>query len=113
MQGKINSLILDMDGVLWCDDEPIGNLEHIFTTLTDHQVNFILATNNSTNTVDQYLDKLRSFNVNLNELDIITSAEATGEYLSEVYPHGGNVFVIGLPTTPRNFLPPDIGQKPT
>ena len=97
MQGIINSLILDMDGVLWRDDEPIGNLGRIFKILVDHQYHFILATNNSTKTVDQYLEKLRRFDVYLNELDIITSAEATGKYLSEINPHGGNVYVIGDP----------------
>ncbi len=55
----IKAVILDMDGVLWKDSEPIGNLPIIFQRFTDENVHVILATNNATSTVGQYLQKIK------------------------------------------------------
>lgn len=92
---KINSIILDMDGVLWRSNEPIGNLEKIFSLIRDIDLKFILATNNSTKTIEQYQEKLLGFNVVIEAESIITSGEATSLYLANLHPNGGRVFTIG------------------
>ncbi|NLZ26622.1 MAG: hypothetical protein GX884_03480, partial [Chloroflexi bacterium] len=48
----LKGLILDMDGVLWRDNEAIGNLPQIFDTIRKLGLSFVLATNNSTKTVE-------------------------------------------------------------
>jgi 4-nitrophenyl phosphatase len=47
---SINALILDMDGVLWRENEPIGDLNAIFRGFYETGLNIILATNNATRT---------------------------------------------------------------
>jgi 4-nitrophenyl phosphatase len=92
---NIKGIILDMDGVLWRGDEPIGNLPKLFSKISDYGLKVVLATNNSTKSVDQYLQKLASYGVHLESWQIVNSSIAVVEYLKKLYPDGGNVFVIG------------------
>lgn len=91
----LRGLILDMDGVLWRDSEPIGNLSEIFTRLQNQGIHVILATNNATKTIADYLEKLAGFGVALRPEQILTSAIATACHLQSLHPEGGRVFVIG------------------
>ena len=91
----IKALILDMDGVLWREDEPIGDLAGIFARIRSLGWQVSLATNNTTRSVDQYLDKLRRFGVMLEAWQIVTSAHAALRYLQQHFPQGGKIFLIG------------------
>ena len=92
---KLQALILDMDGVIWRADKPIGDLPAIFAALRRKGYAFVLATNNSTRTVAQYLQVLAGLGVVLEPWQIITSAAAAGGYLKVKYPDGGPVYVVG------------------
>jgi len=93
--GKIQAAILDMDGVLWRDDQAIGNLPEIFAWFERRGWKVTLATNNATKSVQQYLEKLRRFGVNLKPDQIVNSAQAAAHHLRQRYPQGGAVYVIG------------------
>jgi len=86
---------LDMDGVLWKDTQPIGNLPELFQKMRAHGLGITLATNNATKTTKEYLEKLNGFGVNLEPWQIINSSEATGFLLKERFPMGGSIFVVG------------------
>lgn len=100
---NIKGLIIDMDGVIWRDSQPIGDLPAIFKQITGCGLKFLFATNNATRTVDEYLDKLRGFGVIIEPRQVITAAMATGIYLREVYPDGCNIFVVGQPSLKRTL----------
>lgn len=87
-----------MDGVLWRDTEPIGNLPDIFEQIVASGLKFILATNNATRTITAYHEKLLGFGVKLDDWQIINSAQATGIFLQEKYPSEASVFVVGQPS---------------
>jgi 4-nitrophenyl phosphatase len=111
---NIQALIIDMDGVLWRDTEPLGDLPKIFDRIRGEGRRFILATNNATRTVKEYHEKLAGFGVNLDTGQIINSAEAVGNYLSERYPKGTKVFVVGQPSLKRtleNYHLSVVGMK--
>ena len=91
----IQALIIDMDGVLWRDDQPIGNLPQIFKKIESHRIKALLATNNSTRSIDQYLEKLKSFGVTLQPWQLINSSQATAKYLRDQYPDCDSVYIIG------------------
>jgi 4-nitrophenyl phosphatase len=91
----VKGLVLDMDGVLWKDSAPIGDLASIFTRMQAAGLKVMLATNNGTMTVDQYLKKLAGFGVRLEGSQIITSANALAAILSKAYPAKGAVYVVG------------------
>jgi 4-nitrophenyl phosphatase len=92
---QVDSLIIDMDGVLWRENSPIGNLQKIFQTIASKSLKVTLATNNATLSVPEYLKKLSQFGVILNEDQIVNSPLAVVRFLLNLYPGGGPVFIIG------------------
>lgn len=84
-----------MDGVLWRDTQPIGDLPEIFSIIHSRGWKIVLATNNATKSTNQYVDKLNSFGVPLKPDQIVTTASTTGHYLHAKFPAGGPVYVIG------------------
>ena len=92
---NIKALILDMDGVLWRDSMPIGDLPAIFTRIRERGLKVALATNNATRTMDEHLEKLSGFGLKLEPWQIISSAAAAANVMSKRFPHGGAVFVVG------------------
>lgn len=91
----IRALILDMDGVIWRGKQLLGDLPAIFNEIQYKGLGVILASNNSTKTPGAYLEKIRSLGVNIEAWQLINSAEATAEYLSQKFPQGGPVYVVG------------------
>jgi len=92
---KIRGLILDMDGVLWRGEQPIGNLHKAFDKINDLSIKVVLATNNSTRSPDQYLQKLLDFGVILENWQILISSQVAAHYLKRIFPDGGPVYIIG------------------
>lgn len=91
----IKALILDMDGVIWKDDQPIGNLSQIFEQIKRAGIKVVLATNNSTRTVNQYLQRLTEFSVSMNKWQIINSAQTVSAYLKDNFPPGSSIYIVG------------------
>jgi 4-nitrophenyl phosphatase len=92
---KLKALILDMDGVLWRDMEPIGDLPAILAQIEGKGLKIAYATNNATRTVEQYQEKFRGYGVDAKAEQIFTSSKATADSLSKQHPKGGTVYVIG------------------
>lgn len=92
----ISSLILDMDGVLWREPEPIGNLPHIFDRIKQAGMKVLMATNNASRTPQQHLEKIASYGIsNLEPWQVVSSIDATAAYLAREYPEGSHIFVVG------------------
>ena len=101
----ITHLIIDMDGVLYRGDEPMPRLGEFFAFLrapqgAPHQrpIPFILATNNSTHTPEQYVAKLARMGVEVFPGEILTSGQATARFLARQHPPGTRVHVFGMPS---------------
>jgi 4-nitrophenyl phosphatase len=92
---QLRSLIIDMDGVLYSLNTPLAGAADFLQFLRQTGKRFLLVTNNSTLTVAQYVDKLAGMGIAASEDDILTSAEATAQYLASVAPPGTRVYVIG------------------
>jgi 4-nitrophenyl phosphatase len=92
---NIKGLILDMDGVLWRANQPIGSTPAIFERIRMLGLKVVLATNNATRSVPQYLERMRSLGVELETWQIVNSAQATARYLKTRFPQGGGVYIIG------------------
>ena len=95
MLNNIQSLIIDMDGVLWRDETPIGDLSKIFARIRERGLKFIFATNNGTKTPEQYLEKLAALGVTIEPWQVVTSALGVAQMVKEKIPLGSSVFVIG------------------
>ncbi|MDW8326761.1 MAG: HAD-IIA family hydrolase [Anaerolineales bacterium] len=91
----VRACLIDMDGVLWEGNRPMPGLVEFFATLRTKRIRFILATNNASQTPEQYVNKLAGFGVTISRDDVLTSAQATALYLRGRTPDGAKVFVIG------------------
>ena len=94
----ITHLVIDMDGVLYRGDEPLPKLREFFAYLRQRPIPFILATNNSTHTPEQYTAKLARMGVEVLPAEILTSGQATARFLAREYPAGTRVHVFGMPS---------------
>jgi 4-nitrophenyl phosphatase len=100
----IKAVVLDMDGVLWRGDAPLPGLEELFALFRARSIPFVMATNNSTSTVQAYVKKLARFGVFATPANIVTSAVATAEYLKSTYGDGLRVHVLGEPSLHQVML---------
>jgi 4-nitrophenyl phosphatase len=91
----IKSLILDMDGVIWRGEAPIGDLPAIFNRIRERGLKFVFATNNGTKTSDQYVSKLGNLGVQVEPWQVVTSAQALAYALLQKFPRGSRIFMIG------------------
>lgn len=92
---NIKALILDMDGVVWKADTPIGNLPEIFARIRERGLKFVFATNNGTKTPEEYQQKLADLGVEVEPAQVVTSALGIAFLLAQKYPRGTKIFMIG------------------
>ncbi|HEX9028156.1 MAG TPA: HAD family hydrolase, partial [Anaerolineales bacterium] len=95
LQPRIRGAILDLDGTLWRSDTPIGDLPSIFKRFAELEIRPILATNNATLDISQYLTKLEGFGVCLDPYQVINSGQAAAYLLRSRFPQGGKVYIVG------------------
>jgi len=92
---QIRGLILDMDGVLWHDIQPVENLAETFRSLEDMGLKVTFATNNATKSASEFHQKLLGFGVAVDSQKIVTSADAALDYIEAHYAQGAHIFIVG------------------
>ena len=92
---NIKALVIDMDGVLWRENEAIGNLPATFARFEKAGLKVILATNNATKTQEMYIEKLAGFGAHLKKEQILNSAMGITYLLKKRFPDRGPVYIIG------------------
>lgn len=95
MLKNINGLILDMDGVIWKADTPLGDLTAIFQRIRDVGLEYVFATNNSTRTPAQYIKRLSDFGIEAGSHQVVTSSLAAAALLARRFPQGSCIYMIG------------------
>ena len=95
LPSNIKALILDMDGVIWKADAPIGDLPATFNRIRERGLKFVFATNNGTKTPEEYQQKLRELGVEIQTEQVVTSALGIAFLMAQKHPKGTKVFLIG------------------
>ncbi len=93
--GNARAWIFDMDGVLYRGNAPLPGAIDLFATLQLRSIPYRLATNNSTMTPAQYVEKLAKMDLDVPEEWIVTSGVATRDYLLSRFPSGSAIYVVG------------------
>src|SRR2546425_2016702 len=73
--------ILDLDGVVWLGDEPVPGSAEAVARLRARGDRVLLASNNSSARVDEYLAKLERVGVPTDRADLVTSGQAAATLL--------------------------------
>ena len=93
-RASIKSWLMDMDGVLVREQDPIPGANEFLTRLRELGLPFLVLTNNSIYTQRDLAARLRRTGLEVPEESIWTSALATAQFLGDQRP-GGTAFVIG------------------
>lgn len=92
---SIRALLIDLDGVIYRGNTALPGVPEFFATIKDLDIRYTLLTNNSTLTTSQFVAKVRAMGVPADEHEVLSSAEATATYLTQIAPPGAGVYVIG------------------
>lgn len=96
MTQAIKAVISDMDGVLWRGSQALPGMQDFFKLLFERELDFALATNNSSRTRGDYVDKLAAMGVSgIEPRHIVTSGTATVSFLKTQYAAGARMYVVG------------------
>lgn len=92
----IQGLIIDLDGVLWRGDQPIGPIAQWLQRLQALGLRWVFATNNATRTPDMYLEKFARMGVTqVQPEQVVNSVLAAVYALQQRWPQGAPVYIIG------------------
>jgi 4-nitrophenyl phosphatase len=91
------AFIFDMDGVLYRGQETLPGVVEIFDALEARSIPFLLATNNSMATPSDYVKRMATLGVVIDEANVQTSATATREFLKGELSAGAHLLVVGMP----------------
>jgi 4-nitrophenyl phosphatase len=89
-------LITDMDGVLWRGREPLPGLVEFFQFLRRHDIHFVCATNNASTLAEKLAERLQGWGADVEPDEIVTSSNATADYLADTLPAGARLYVVGM-----------------
>jgi 4-nitrophenyl phosphatase len=92
---SLKTFLLDGDGVLYKENQPLPGLQRFFAYLEKHGHQWALLTNNSTGLVDAFQKRLASFDIQATRDQIFTSSTVAGSVLLERYGEGAPVYVVG------------------
>jgi HAD superfamily hydrolase (TIGR01457 family) len=92
LASRYDAILLDLDGVIYRGDDPVAHAADVLARLRQEGASLRFLTNNSSRTTAQVADKLRGLGVDARPEEVVTSALATADLLSD---RGGTAFVIG------------------
>jgi HAD superfamily hydrolase (TIGR01450 family) len=92
-----------MDGTIYVDDALIPGAKELVLLLRERGIPHLFLTNNSSSSGATYLDRLNRLGVQASRKDILTSGEATAEYLLNETEHR-SVYLVGTPELEETFV---------
>ena len=79
--------LLDMDGTIYLDDYLFDGVTDFLAHVKSIGGRYIFLTNNSSKSVDKYVEKLNKLGIKADKKDFATSAQATALYLNKHFPN--------------------------
>jgi 4-nitrophenyl phosphatase len=96
MLEEARSFIIDMDGVIYRGNMCLPHVPEFLQELDRLAIPYLMATNNSTQSPDEFAGKLQKMGIQLAPERILTSSVATRGVVQERFPKGTGVFVVGM-----------------
>ena len=92
---NVESVLLDMDGVLYVGNQGLPGVQELLDYLDASGRNWLCVTNNSSRTSANFSEKLAGMGVKVPPDRILGSAEATASWLAQQTPPGTKVLLMG------------------
>lgn len=90
---KVKLFLLDMDGTIYLDNDLFDGTIDFLNYVKKIGGRYIFLTNNSSKSVDKYVEKLDKMGISATKDDFLTSVDATIEYLSNS--NYKNIYALG------------------
>lgn len=81
--GDKKLFLLDMDGTIYLGNKLFDGTTDFLNNVLTHGGRYVFVTNNSSKSVDAYVEKLRGIGIESTAEDFLTSADVTAVYLKE------------------------------
>ncbi|MBI4213901.1 MAG: HAD-IIA family hydrolase [Chloroflexi bacterium] len=95
MLSDINTLLIDLDGVMYRGERALPGASDLLPALHALGIQYTFVTNNSTTTAEEVVARLRRMGVPADAKRVVTSAQATAQYLGTVAAPGTRMLSIG------------------
>lgn len=99
---NITCFALDMDGTVYLGEQWIEGAREFLDAVEKAGKKYVFLTNNSSKGPENYIEKLAKMGLFIDESKIVTSGQATIDYLKRNYP-GEKVFLLGNELLKREF----------
>ena len=86
--------LFDMDGTIYIGDKLFDFTKELLAKIRENGNRYIFVTNNSSKSVDAYIEKLANFGIHVTEDDFVTASQATAYYLKQHH-EGKKLYVCG------------------
>ena len=86
--------LLDMDGTLYLDDDLFDHCLDFLSAIRERGGRYLYLTNNSSKSVDKYVEKMTRIGIPAEADDFFTSTDAAIVYLRENW-HGQKIYALG------------------
>ncbi len=91
----IQALIIDLDGVVWRGQTALPGAIEFFEMLNQRKIPFVLVTNNAATSPEQVSHRLELMGIDVSTDDVLTSGQASAEFLRNELPLGTSIYAIG------------------
>lgn len=78
---KYKAFIIDLDGVMYLIREPIEGSVEAVRRLQEEDLPFVFLTNNSSATLEQYIERMKNIGLIIDEDRMVTSSQALAKYM--------------------------------
>jgi len=90
-----DALLLDLDGVVQLDDEPVAGAPATIKDVRARGVRIAFLTNNAARSPAEVVSRLSALGVDADEREVVTSAMAAADLLAQRLAGGSHVLVVG------------------
>lgn len=96
--------LLDLDGTLYVSEKIIGKSLEFLDAVKKNGGQYMFLTNNSSKSVETYIQRLNKIGIKAKENNFFTSAQATAAYVEEEYGKDIRAYVVGTQSFKKALL---------
>lgn len=100
---KIRLVCLDMDGTIYKGSDLFPYTKDFLAQMDALGITYMFLTNNSSKSVDAYLEHLAQMGIETTRDKMYTSSLATIDFLRHDYPDVKRVYILGTPSLKKEF----------
>ena len=96
--------LLDLDGTLYVSEKIIGKSLEFLDAVVENGGKYMFLTNNSSKSVDTYIERLNKIGFKAAEDNFFTSAQATAYYIEKKHGKNKRTYVVGTESFKKSLL---------